>query len=181
MPVITEEKAYDGALERVERLGLQKLLDEVRNVATAFQLLVKEERDANGGAAVRKLLDARFVSAAGWTNKTSGDVDWVKCHVVNGTRVCIGVEVQFSARSDLLVMDVHHLRKSITEGIIDVGILLVPSDRLSTFLTDRAPCMSDAKRHVTGARAEDLPLILIALEHDGPGSSLAKQKKKKSP
>jgi hypothetical protein len=179
MPFITEEKAYNGALERVNRLGLQPLLDEIRQIATAFQLKVKEERDANGGAAVRKMLDQRFEASQTWTKSQTGDVDWIKSKIVNGTRVCVGVEVQFSARSDLLVIDIIHLRKSISRGTIDVGVLLVPSDRLSVFLTDRGPSISDAQRHVAEARAEDLPLILMAIEHDGSGPALAKQKKKR--
>lgn len=178
MPTIVEEKVYDGALERITRLGLHALVNEVRSICTSFRLLVKEQRDANGGAAVRRVIDAGFGQATGWTKSQTGDVDWVKCHVVNGTRVCLGVEVQFSARSDLLVIDVIHLRKALVRGSIDVGILLVPSDRLSVFLTDRGPSVSDAKRHITEARADDLPLLLIALEHDGPGPSLAKQVKR---
>jgi hypothetical protein len=83
-----------------------------------------------------------------------------------------------SGRSDLIVIDVIHLRKDLTEGLIDVGPLVVPSDRLGVFLTDRGPRMADAKRHVEAARAEDLPLILIAIEHDGAGAPLPKQAKR---
>ena len=108
----------------------------------------------------------------------TGFVDWTKCKTINGTRVCIGVEVQFSARSDLLAIDIHHLRRALNAGEIDVGILVVPDDTLAVFLTDRGPKMSDAKRHVEEARAQDLPLVLIALRHDGPGPPLAKQAKK---
>lgn len=177
MPKIVEEATYNGAVQKVERLGVSELLDEVRSVLTGFQLLVQETQDSNGGAAVRRLIDQRFDDAGGWTKKTSGDVDWTKCHIVNGTRVCVGVEIQVSARSDLIVMDIVHLRNAIESGQIDIGILVVPSDRLSYFLTDRAPCMSDAKRHVGHAKAADLPLVLMALEHDGPGPALPKQKK----
>jgi hypothetical protein len=178
MPIIVEEKAYNGAAERISRLGLDPLVQEVRRILTAFPLRVKEERDANGGAAVRKLMDTRFERAGGWEKRQTGDVDWVKCHTITGSRVCLGVEVQFSARSDLLVMDIIHLRKALVAGYIDIGILVVPSDRLSVFLTDRGPSMADAQRHVREARAEDLPLILVSLEHDGPGPALAKQKKR---
>ncbi|MBI5746544.1 MAG: hypothetical protein HZA13_06055, partial [Nitrospirae bacterium] len=137
-----------------------------------------EEKDSNGGAAVRKMIDGQFEKVGGWSKQVAGGVDWIKCHVVNGTRVCLGIEVQFSARSDLLIIDIVHLREALTQGKIDVGIVIVPSDRLSYFLTDRGPSISDAKRHVHEARAEDFPLLLIALEHDGPGPSLAKQKKR---
>jgi len=72
---------------------------------------------------------------------------------------------------------VPNLRTAIENGQIDVGVLVVPSDRPGIFLTDRGPRMADAKRHVRAARADDLPIVLIALEHDGPGPALAKQAK----
>ena len=175
MPKITQRKDYNGVLARVERLGLAPLVAELEEVLTGFPLLVKEQKDANGGAAVRKLIDPRFDAAGGWTKTTSGDVDWVKCHSVNGTRVCIGVEIQMSARSDLLVMDICHLRDALTDGVIDVGVLVVPDDELARFLTDRGPRFSDAVRHVRAARAEDFPLLLLGIHHDGPGEPLAKQ------
>jgi hypothetical protein len=178
LPRIDEEKAYDGAQQKIERLGLNPLLDEIRRIITGFQLLVKEETDANGGAAVRKLLDYQFECIGNWVAAKAGEIDWIKCQVVNGTKVCVGVEIQFSARSDLIVVDIIHLRKALTEGRIDVGILIEPNNRLGKFLTDRGPSMSAAKRHILEARAEDLPLIIIALEHDGPGPPLAKQVKR---
>lgn len=176
MPKIVEEYHYDSAQKRIARLGLTPLLDELRAILEEFPLRVKEERDANGGAAVRKLIDARFQKS--WAQAKVGEIDWTKCLTVNGTRVCIGVEVQMSARSDLLVVDVIHLRTAIENGQIDVGVLVVPSDRLGIFLTDRGPRMADAKRHVRAARADDLPIVLIALEHDGAGPALAEQAKR---
>ena len=173
-----EEVAYDGVLEKIARLGLLPLLDEVRRVIGDFELLVEESRDSNGGAALREILDNRFTEARGWTKKQTGGVDWTKCHQVNGTTVCIGVEVQVSARSDMLVMDIQHLRESMTAGAIDVGILVIPSDDLAGFLTDRAPSMADAKRHVRVARADDSPLLLIGIRHDGAGPALPKRKKR---
>jgi hypothetical protein len=59
----------------------------------------------------------------------SGAIDWQKCLIINGIRICIGVEIQFSARSDLLGIDIIHLRQAIPAGEIDVGILVVPNDR----------------------------------------------------
>ncbi len=177
MPKITCEKTYDGASERINRLGLSALLDRIRTLLTDFTLLVREEKDANGGAAVRKMIDAQFEQDGGWAKKQSGGVDWTKCLAINGARVCVGVEVQFSARSDLVVVDLIHLRKDIMEGFIDVGILVVPDDTLAPYLTDRGPNLADTIKHVTEARVEDLPLIIIALGHDGPGPALAKQPK----
>jgi hypothetical protein len=176
---ITDVVAFGAAPEKVDRLGMQALLEEVKAIVTDIPLRVKEETDANGGAAVRKLIDAEFEKRkdSGWVKKQTGAVDWTKCHTVNGTRVCIGVEVQFSGRSDLIIVDIIHLRTAITGGIIDVGVLLVPSDRLGPFLTDRGPRLADAKRMIREARVEDLPLLVFGVEHDGPGPPLAKQPK----
>lgn len=96
---------------------------------------------------------------------------------MKGTTLCIEVEIQVSARSDLLIRDVIHLRDSLEHGAIDVGVIVVPSDRLGPYLTDRTPRMRDAVRTVREARAESLPLLVIAIEHDGPGPPLPKQKK----
>ncbi|HET8775276.1 MAG TPA: hypothetical protein VFP80_15865 [Thermoanaerobaculia bacterium] len=175
MPKITEQRDYNGVLARIERLGLTPLVEQLKGILTDFSLLVKEEKDSNGGAAVRKLIDGRFEDAGGWKITKAGDVDWIKCHVVNGTSVCLGVEIQFSARSDLLVMDICHLRDALTDGVIDIGILVVPDDTLARYLTDRGPRFSDAVRHVRAARAEDFPLLLLGLRHDGRGEPLAKQ------
>lgn len=155
MAKIVEEYAYDGAKERIPRLGLTPILEELRAILTGFSLRVEEKRDANGGAAVRRLIDARFSRV--WKNAAAGDIDWTWCHTINGTKVCVGVEIQMSARSDLLVVDVMHLRGALERGEIDVGVLVVPSDRLGVFLTDRGPRMADAKKHVRAARADDLP------------------------
>jgi hypothetical protein len=178
MPKISQQREYANVLVRVERLGLSPLLKELTEVLTGFELLVKETKDANGGAAVRKILDDRFTQAGGWLIKKSSAVDWTKCHAVNGTRVCIGVEIQVSARSDLLVMDICHLRDALTDGKIDVGVLVVPDDELGHYLTDRGPKFSDAVRHVHAARAQDFPLLILGIRHDGPGEPLAKQFKK---
>jgi hypothetical protein len=66
----------------------------------------------------------------------------------------------------------------LTKGRIDIGVLLVASDRLGKFLTDRAPRIADAKRMIFEARVEDLPLIVMGLEHDGSGPLLKKRKKR---
>jgi hypothetical protein len=175
MPTLTEV-TFDGFEEKVARLGLVGLMAELREIVSSFSLFVEERKDSNSGAALREMLDERFSAARGWTITKSGGIDWQKCHTINGTSVCIGVEVQMSARSDMLVMDIHHLRSKMVEGAIDVGVLVVPDDALSYFLTDRAPSLSAAKRHVNMAKAEDLPLLLIGLGHDGVGPALPKRK-----
>src|SRR5579872_7146764 len=135
MPKIVQRENFDGTLERVSRLGLSNLWSELEGIITGFDLLVEERKDSNGGAAIRSMMDERFREVQGWANKSSGGVDWTKCHAINGANVCMGVEIQFSARSDLLIVDVGHLRDDITVGRIDVGIIVVPSDQLAVYLT----------------------------------------------
>ena len=176
MPRIVEETPFNGALQRIERLGLQPLWNELRQILTGFELLVEERRDANGAAEIRSIFDGRFIEAEGWSKKQTGGVDWTKCHTINGTSVCLGVEIQFSGRSDLVIVDVVHLREELIAGRIDVGVVVVPSNHLAPFLTDRVARYDDAVRAVERARAVDLPLAVIALEHDGPGLAIAKRR-----
>src|SRR6266540_6918437 len=100
MPFIAETAEYDGVVARIDRLGLSALIDEVKDILTGFSLLVEERKDANGGKAVRQMLDDRFKERSGWAKKQSGDIDWEKCYTINGTRLCVGVEIQVSGRSD---------------------------------------------------------------------------------
>ncbi len=176
MPQIATERNYNGAQSRIERLGLQPLWEEITRAVTEFDLRVREERNANGGAALREMIDRRITELGGWEPRQTGGVDWTKCLVVNGTEVCMGVEIQMSGRSDLLVVDVAHLREEVTAGNIDVGVIVVPSDGLGYYLTDRAPRFSDAIVAVERARAEDMPLSVLAIHHDGPGDALPKRR-----
>jgi hypothetical protein len=89
--------------------------------------------------------------------------------------VAIGVEIQFSARSDLMIVDIDHLRSAIIEGEIDVGFLIVPSDTFARFLTDRIGGFADAERALKRARASDHPILIWGMDHDGPGSPLKKR------
>lgn len=176
MPTVSQTHEFDGAQGKIERLGPTALWGELKEILTGFDLRVHETRDSNSAAVLRGLLDQRFLSRGGWVNKVSGDVDWSKCHAVNGTRVCLGVEVQVSARSDLLIVDVVHLRDALTAGEIDVGIIVTSDDQLSYYLTDRVARYTDAVQAVVRARAQDLPLVVLGLLHDGPGSPLPKKK-----
>jgi len=164
----------------MRRLGLQPLLAEVKSLVESTTVLVQERKregstSFNGAAAIRELLDSTFSKTRTWESKKSGDVDWSKCKVVNGTRVCVGVEIQVSARSELLYKDVLHLKTRIVSGDIDVGIIVVPSDHLQSFLPDRTPSVSYAKKVIAEQDADRLPIVLIEMEHDGAGPPLGKR------
>lgn len=176
MPRIVQRQDYNGAKERIARLGLSVLWAELEGILTGFKLLIKEQKDGNGGAAVRRMIDAEFDSRRGWRKIPSGGIDWTKCRGMNGAEACLGVEVQVSGRSDLLIVDITHLRESIQAGQIDVGVVVVPSDSLRPYLTDRAPGFKDGMRAVDRARADEFPLVVLGIEHDGTGPALAKER-----
>jgi hypothetical protein len=178
VPKITDELAYGGAREKIDRLGLRPLYEELRGVITGFTLNVlevKTRKGANSAAEVRVLFDQAFQRAGDWKGIKSGGIDWSKCRTVNGTRICLGVEVQMSGRSDSgIIMDLHHLKAAITKGLIDVGILVVPNATLAAFLTDRTPQVKDAERHIK-VGFDQFPLLVLGIQHDGAGPALPKR------
>lgn len=178
---ITQIRYYDGARDKIGRLGLASLFLELLQILLETKILLKEEKDGNGAAVVREAIDNAFIAATGWDNKKTGDVDWVKRARYNQTIISrIGVELQVSARSDLVVRDLVHLRNKLQDGDIDVGVMVLPSDRLQIFLPDRTPSFRDAVRYVEVEfkEAQTFPIVIIGIEHDGPGPALAKQKRK---
>jgi hypothetical protein len=178
MPKITEEKLFDGSGQIIQRLGFEDLLSEVREILTGFVLTVSEKKDSNGASTLRKMLDKRFSESGGWVQKKSGGVDWTKQQAINGRprHISLGVELQVSGRSDLIAVDLIHLRTQLLQGMIDLAVLVVPSDALGYVLTDRVAKLSLATRHIEHGRFEDMPFVLIAIEHDEIGPSLPKLK-----
>ncbi len=168
MPFITERRSFNGFDVKVGRLGLTALIGEIEKAVTSFELLVQEEKYANGTKWIRQKIDEGFDACGGWTKVQSGGVDWTKAD----TGSTVGVEVQVSSRSDLLAVDVLHLRNAMTEGRVDVGVIVVPDDALSQFLTDRTPNLRTALRHVD----DDMAVQVLAFKHDGPGPALPKMR-----
>lgn len=170
MPLVTARESYNGFDQKVQRLRLEPLLEEIEHAVTGFQLLIEEARHANGTKSIRETIDGRFESIGGWTKVVVGGVDWTK---VDDADRSIGVEVQVSGRSDLLAVDVLHLHEQLSGGLLDAGVIVVPDDTLSRFLTDRTPNLRTAIKHVE-SRARDMPVQIIAFRHDGIGNAIPK-------
>ena len=114
-------------------------------------------------------IDKAFQEAGGWKQVQSGGVDWRKSRRVNGIEVAIGVEVQVSARSDLIVVDIIHIRKAIEDGSIDVGVIIVPCDKMARFLTDRCPTLRETTNAIQNFEEPCIPPGLSwPLSTDGP-------------
>jgi len=151
---------------------------ECRAILEGLEVVLEERKDANGGKALRELIDARFDAVGGWEVQKTGGIDWKKASAHGESNPMLGVEIQVSARSDLVVRDVIHLRNELESGMIDVGVIVVPSDRMAVFLTDRCPNLREAKRAIEeDMRAHHLPLVLLGIEHDGTGPALRKQER----
>ena len=172
MPIITAREDYNGFVNRVDRLGLSEIVEEAEGSLSAFTLEIKEDRHANGTRDLRAWIDEGFEAAGGWVKTAVGGIDWEKANDGNAR---LGVEVQVSARSDLLAVDLLHLRDSMQGGLVEVGIIMVPDDSLSYYLTDRTPNLRTAIKHVE-AQATDLPIRIVAFSHDRTGDALRKMR-----
>jgi hypothetical protein len=172
VPVISHRHDYNGFLAKVERLGLASLVKEAEATLKSFLLHIDERRHVNATRGVRRQIDGAFAAIAGWTKITSGGIDWQKSSDT-GTR--LGIEVQVSGRSDMLGVDIMHLKDEINKGRIDAGLIIVPNDTLSKFLTDRTPNLATAIKHVED-KARDMPIRVVAFGHDGIGPALDKMR-----
>ncbi|WP_309752720.1 hypothetical protein [Novosphingobium sp.] len=172
MPTISKIQDYDGFLVKTQRLDLMPLVEEAEQAILSFQLMIEELKHANGTKGIRQSIDQGFERAGGWQKAVTGRVDWRKG---NERGASVGVEVQVSGRSDLLAVDVMHLKNDIASGIMDIGVIIVPDDKTSYYLTDRTPNFSTAIKHIE-LHASDLPIRVIAFQHDGVGAALAKMR-----
>jgi hypothetical protein len=173
MPELTDRAFFGGAQAKLNRLGLNHIWSELESALTDFELHRENRNNATHRLNLRKFLDERLRSLVAWEFKRRGY--WTACHKIDGICAYLGVRMQFSVtpESDRLLVDLHYLCNGIIEGRIDVGALVVPSN--NSFLTDRVARYTDAVKAVERARASDLPLAVLALEHDGPGPALIKR------
>ena len=178
MPNVTENMFFGGAQQKLDRLGMKSIWNELENILTGFQVhFYKHDRRA-AGVVLRRLLDNRFRSLSSWNENQGEGIDWIGFHTVKEARVCLGVEIQFSvsAQSGLLLVDLQYLYDEIVAGRIDVGVMVVPSTKLALSLTDDVATYRDAVRSIQRAGASHYPVAVLALEHDGSGTALTKRR-----
>lgn len=153
---------------------------ELQEILISTEVYVLNRKQANGAGRVRELIDEKFGQYEDWIQSKSGDIDWVKRFRYNQTILSrIGVEIQVSGRSDLLARDIVHIRNSLQDSHIDVGVIVVPSDQFEYFLTDRVANFSYAVRYVEKElrEAQSYPIILLGIEHDGFSEEAIPKKK----
>jgi restriction endonuclease BglII len=175
---ITRMTSYGRGRQKIGRLGLTGLFLEVQETLLSTTIILEESARVNGASGIKQAIDASFSPKMGWVRTKSGGIHLVKRIRYNHTFIArLGVEIQVSARSDLLIRDVVHLRNSLQKAEIDVGIIVVPDDRMQKFLPDRTPAFSDATRYieVEFKEATTFPIVVLAIEHDGPGKAIPKK------
>ena len=171
MPIISRRQDYNGFAAKVSRLNLKSLCAEIED-ALKFSLFIKKERHANGTKPIVQAIDSKFRDIGGWDQIKSGGIDWTKS---DGHGHTVGVEVQISSRSDLVMRDIIHIKDAMVLGEIDIGVIIVPDDALSYFLTDRTPNFRTAVKHVE-QWASDLPIRILAFKEDGEGEAIKKMR-----
>jgi hypothetical protein len=167
---ISNLKFYGGSREKVCRLGLAHIFLELQELLMSIEVKILEKKQANGAGRVRELIDQRFIAASDWVQSRSADIDWVKRLRYNETIVSrMGVEIQVSGRSDLLAGDIVRIRNILQDSRIDVGVIVVPSDRFEYYLTGRVANYTFAVRYVEQElrEAQAYPIVLMSIEHDG--------------
>ena len=75
----------------------------------------------------------------------------------------------------MVPVDLLHLRSQLLQGEIDLAVLVVPSDKLGGYITDRVATLSQATRHIKAGHYEEMPFVMMAIEHDGPGLKIKKK------
>jgi hypothetical protein len=109
-----------------------------------------------------------FLETNAWQPQKKGGIDWTKCKTADGVHVCAGVKLQISTWRESLYKDILHLKTRIVTGDIDLGIIVVPSDRLQSFLPDRTPSVSYAKKVIAEHESESSRVqIELALSSSG--------------
>ncbi len=169
---ITVELAYDGLERRIQRLHLSPVVEEVRQLLRNMHVVLSERPSSNSGATLRKLISWEFKEAVGWLKKTGRGADWWKFVKVGDARVCLASTIRVSGRSELIVADLRRLCRLVRGGEIDAGMVIVPSDRLASFLKGGRPSLGGTLTAIEYSDSQGIPLLVMAVEHDGAGPPL---------
>lgn len=167
---ISHTTFYAGARDKLCRLGLAKPFVDLQELILDTKIQLPLKRKATNNNFVNRRLNRRLVASGDWRRNASPGVRRVRHIRYKDIFLArLGVEVQVSARSDLLIRDIVHLRNSLQEGVIDIGVIVVPDDEMQVFLTDRTPSYRDAVRYIEKEfkEATTFPIIIMAIGHDG--------------
>jgi hypothetical protein len=169
---ITQQLAYDGLERRIQRLHLVPVVEEVRQLLKNLRVVLDEWPNSNSDGMLRELITSEFRKGVGWFKQAGRRADWWKSVKIGDARACIGATIRVSGRSDLIVADLHRLCCVIRAGRVDAGVVIVPSDRLASFLRGGRPKLSETLTAIEYSDSHGIPLLVVAVEHDGTGPPL---------
>jgi hypothetical protein len=165
--VKTRIRYFDGAEAKLHRLQLGPLLAEVEKRIQSSVVLLAESDRANHATELQDQLGALFA-----IDKARGG-KWSNCRRIGEAALRMEFRMRISSRREILYKDVLHLRRRLECGAIDLGVIVIPSDKLQRFLSGRTPSSSYAEKVIREMDTDRYPIILIELEHDGLGPTLA--------
>ena len=166
----TRERFFGGAKAKLNRLELGPTLAEVeQRLQKCVVLLTERDRKSNLVEFKRKLDDVIVIEEA-----KGGK--WIKTRAVSNVELRVEFRIRISSRREILYKDALHLRRRTESGDIDLGVIIVPSDNLRRCLPDRTPSSNYAARAISEMGADCSPIILIEIEHHGPGPAPTKRK-----
>jgi|SRR5437588_8009492 len=175
---ISQTKSYSGASDKLCRLGLAETFVHLQEAIFDTKVYLSSKRKPSKGVLVSRQFAKALIGGPSWRRDASGK--WIgQFRYEDQFLSRLGLEIQISSRSDLLIRDIVHLRNSLQEGVIDIGVIVVPDDEMQVFLTDRTPSYRDAVRYIEKEfkEATTFPIIIIAIEHDGISDTALPKKK----
>jgi hypothetical protein len=129
-----------------------------------------KKKEGNGAGDIADKLVGMLKRLKGWREgkKSEGEPDFIACIDHDGATVCLGVEIQISARSVQVYQDVVHLRAAFRERKIDVGVIVINADDFAQYLPSRVANLREAQKYIGETIDQrDLPLLVIPIKHDG--------------
>jgi hypothetical protein len=162
-------------------LGLTGPLLELEEALLSAEFRFEDDAYNEDALRLNNVLDEALESRDGWEKPSADGVHWVKkWRYDQAVLACLGVKLEGASCGSALRDGIVHLRYAIIKGLIDVGVVVVPDDRLQVFLPDRTPSFKDAVRYIEEEfkEAMNYPFVIMAVEHDGPGDALPKQPRK---
>lgn len=167
---ITKLAFYGGAREKVCRLGLFGSYLELQDILLTSQVTIIDRKRENGIEAVSESINASFEICGDWRISDAGGIDRRRSvRYGDCMESRMGVSIPFSGRNAQTCRDIVHIRNSLQDSEIDVGVIVVPSDEFEYRLTDRVANLTYAKRYIEEElrEAQTYPIVLVAIEHDG--------------
>ncbi len=155
--MITQEKAYCGALARIGRLGLAVYVDEVRQMLGGLAAVVLPSdlsADYERYEVAQRALEGRLAECQQW--KAAAPGLWMRSHRAGDAEVCLGLTITLAGGTETRGIGI--IRKAVYDGLIDVGVLVILGDEIGDRCDD-PPLLLTTRRRMIETVGERLPLL----------------------